>query len=130
MKGRRYPVAAAVRARELRATGWSVDRIRGLIASEFGCRPSIQTVLRWTDPAGQARRDAATRRALRARRLAQGDYSFRPAGADSPERRAAFMRALRAEGVPAPSIAKACRVVFEDDVSERDVRRGLTGAAP
>ncbi len=111
--GRRYPAAAAARARELRDAGWSIDRCRDLIAREFGSRPTFHTFKRWTDPAYQRSRDADVAR----RRRLRTDYSFRlvKGGDATVEYQAAFIRRLRSEGVAVSGIAKVCRVVFSDD---------------
>ena len=112
-RGRRYPAAAATRARELREAGWSIDRCRDLIAREFGHRPTFHTFKRWTDPEYQRARDADVAR----RRRLRTAYSFQlvKGGEATPEYQRAFIRRLRQEGATVGSIAAACRVVFADE---------------
>jgi hypothetical protein len=111
--GRRYPAAAAHRARELRDAGWSIDRCRDFIAQEYGARPTFHTFKRWTDPEYQRSRDADVAR----RRRLRTAYTFRlvKGGDATPEYQAAFVRRLRSEGATVSSIAAACRVVFADE---------------
>lgn len=108
----RYPASAIAKARHLRGAGWSLADVGRFLEEDLGSRPSRSTVMRWTNPVREekqrehGRRHAARRNAERA--------SFRFPGNRSPEYRAAFMRRLRDEGMPHESIARCCRVVFDD----------------
>ncbi len=126
MTSTRYPASCAATARRLHEAGWSLARIADLIYREHGVRPARSTVGVWVQP-----RDAAYRRRVNARfRQRRGTWSFRLQGREhTPEFRAGFARALRAEGVPVPSIVKASRVVFATAMDEREVRRAIAEEA-
>lgn len=127
-RGRRYPAAAATRARELRDAGWSIDRCRDLIAAEFGTRPTFHTFKRWTDPDYQRARDADVAR----RRRMRTAYSFRlvQGGDPSPEYIRAFAERLSREGVSSPSIARVLRVTLDVDLGRAGVETLLAGGRP
>lgn len=130
-KGRRYPATVMRRARDLRAAGWSIAAISDLIEREHGTRPACQTVLRWVDPEGSARRDERARVRLRQQRASSGTYRFRLAGrADSAEYQAAFIRALRARGASITSIAITCDLLLDGDWTRERVITVLRGGTP
>lgn len=106
----RHSTRMVVRARELRAAGWTVTQTRRLLDSEFGVMPSADSVSRWTDQAYAARRNARIRD-LNHRRLAP-TWNFRLGGTVSREYQAAFARRLIGEHVPIASVAKVMTLVF------------------
>jgi hypothetical protein len=119
---REYPVATMRRARDLREAGWFPTDIRRILGEEGHRQPSVMTIKLWTndgyqqDHAQRTRRRALERSAQAARfRLPSGSEPYR----------LAFMRELRAAGVPCPSIGKVCGVVFGDRLSGARVRRLL-----
>jgi hypothetical protein len=60
-----YSSRVIVRARALRDAGWSVQKVRDLIAQEFGRRPTEQTVRGWLDEGYASKRRRLVRTAHR-----------------------------------------------------------------
>ena len=120
----RHPAKIAARAVEHREAGWPVSQIRVLLNQEFGVKPSADSIKRWTGVTYAAK----SRERMAKRHLSdwQGRWQFRLAGPQhTPEYAGAFVRRLRAEGVPVATIARVCRVVLGGQWNERKVRQCL-----
>jgi hypothetical protein len=119
-----------VRARELRDAGWSIGRIRRLLAAEFGCSPpSPNTIWCWVEPAAGERQAATKRESQRDERAASASFVF--PGKRSPQWKLGRMRALRRAGM---SVAAICTVMwadFGDELTINEGRRAIeTGQLP
>ena len=114
------------RARKLAKAGWSYNRIRQLLAEEFGVCPARNTIAAWvSDEFADRRRETAARSKLRhpERHWTFGLQSNRP------EYRAAFIVRLGAEGVPVDEIVKVCSVVFGAGPSDDELSAALDEVA-
>lgn len=124
--GTRYPAHIALEARRLREEGWPYRTIRKLLAERHGVQPSHSTLAWWCDDEIRTRK-LAREYAIRDQQRAAAAV-FRLPG-KTPEYRRQFARALRAEGVPVPSIAKVFRVVYGPDWTRDRVVTLLTEGA-
>jgi hypothetical protein len=64
----RYPMPVIMRARQLRALGWSLEKVCDLLERESGVRPDRATVMRWCASPARAERLRKTALAGRLRR--------------------------------------------------------------
>ena len=123
----RYPASMMAEARELAEAGFYPVGIRRILQGRHGTVPSLVTIRAWVDPGYAERQNAKCRR--RNARLSAERAKFRLRG-DTPEFRAQFMRRLRDEGMPHESIARCCRVVFDDpSINWRVVKVALEATA-
>jgi hypothetical protein len=108
---------SVMRARELRDAGWTYQRIAELLSEELGRTVHRRTINIWcSDSHAENHRawDRSYRQGLRAQ-----SATFRLPGT-SDEYRANCARALHAEGVLIPSIARVFRVLFPDQPWSRE----------
>jgi hypothetical protein len=126
-RGRRYPAALAIEARSLADAGWTWWQIQQIFHKrEF--EVSKDTIRKWIDPAHAERRREQTAQANYRYNAANARFRF-GANANAEPYKAAFVDALRAQQVPATSIAKVMRVVFDEPWDLRRVRQHLDAQA-
>jgi hypothetical protein len=108
MSAPHYPARLIMRARALRAAGWTLDRIADLIADETGQRPYRSTIHRWVDPdADQRGRDASRRWQRRFRSEKGATKGGRLGAAHHTDAYQDFRAcALLAAGLPAAAVAR------------------------
>lgn len=126
MSTQEYTAPVVAQARQYAAAGFGVREIQRLLEREIGRRPTDYTIRRWLND-GQRQHENARVQAEKTRRRANG-ATFR-LSSNAPAYQHAFIRRLRAQGVPCASIAKVCTVVFDRSWSEYQVRRFLKGDA-
>lgn len=119
-----YTAATVQLARTLRNGGWTIPEIRDHVERDTGRRPTAGTIRRWVDAEFAQQRRESQRRESHRRRAEHAVFTL---PGDSPTYRAAFMRRLDEEGVPDPSIAKVCTVVFGEQFTTYDVKVALQG---
>lgn len=121
---RRYTAAVVARARVLADAGWSVQRVRRLLAKEFGTSvPSWVTVKEWVDEDYAERKRAACR-------ARQRDYAIRKRGrsplrAISPELALDRMREMYRRGVSLRAIGQVAEMWWGEELSADQVRSRL-----
>jgi hypothetical protein len=124
--GASYPTALMAEVREMHAGGWRVPEIHQRLAQR-GERPlpTRTTLYSWVNEAF-AERQRAKSRAYSATMTAQAATFRLNGGRVTSTYQAAFIRALRAEGVGWPSIAKVCGLVFGGQWSRERAQRLAT----
>jgi hypothetical protein len=118
----RYSSKVVARARELHDAGWSLGKIRILLAEELGCAPGRSTLHSWLNPASLERSRTHYRPRERARKVATAPQAPR---AVTPERALERMRLLRERGCSYKAIALVAAVWWGEIVSEDTVRYRL-----
>lgn len=117
---RRYPAAAAHRARELREAGFSLSKVGELIGREFGAQPSDSTLMAWTSDG------YAARRYKRREHLRVAAYTGRRgASHHSTVARYARLVALRDAGLGFRSVAVVLNLDYGDDFTEDQIRAAI-----
>lgn len=112
-----YSVAAMQRAKDLAASGSAPEAIPGILEREGHGHPSESTVRRWVN----GHQSQPRLRAQNARYRLPGR---------SVNDRLAFMRILRAQGVSCRAIGVVSGLVFDDPLSEWQVRQMFAGRDP
>jgi hypothetical protein len=120
-RGRRYSTRAMLRARQLKAAGWTISQITRLIEQEFGTLPSRSTLDRWLYP---ARAEQHTTRMVRRRAEARAaDSQIRwPGKQPSTARKIARIRMLLELGLSDAQVAKLMNQDFGDDWTRATIR--------
>lgn len=121
--GTRHSTDVMVRAIELRNAGWRPGEIPRILNREFGVCPSRNTIQRWLNPA-YAERERLRMKQVNADRWAS-KWSFNLLARATPDYKVAFIRRLDEEHLAATSIAKVCRVVFDEPWSNYQVLKTL-----
>lgn len=122
-----YPIKVVVRARELRAAGWSLRRVRDLVERETGRRPSLNTISYWTDSGYEQRKLARNRRRHRTFSAAGSGAGGKLGGAHhTPEFRLARMIALHHEAqLSVSAIARLMSFDYGERYSRDLVERAI-----
>jgi len=124
--GRRYPVSAMVRARELHEAGWSYRRIAELVHAETGHKPAATTVALWCYPEGKLR---SRREAQNHKNAVTRSANRTPRQQFSPEWKLARMSELRDRGLSFEAIGQVTGVWWGEPLSEAQVAKRLGGSA-
>lgn len=122
-RGRRHPIWAVTRARELSAAGWKdVDIVR-LLHQENGITVSKATVGRWVRESRAASHQAAVDRWASIKASRRTGKLGAPHA--RPESKLVRMRVLREAGLSHEAVAKVMRVDFGDELTRAQVENAL-----
>ena len=111
---RRYSAAMVVRARELRAAGWSVRQIPPLLEEQFGMRPGHTTVFGWVNEKHDARRRELARNRERKSYLLKHGVRSRRIG---PQLARARIWELHDRGLSSEDIAQVARLWWGEELT-------------
>ncbi len=111
----RHSGKVVAEARRLHAESdgaWRGAEIARQLERSHGVKPTRETIMRWIDPEYDERVRERTTQKNRERWAKR--WTFALAATATDDYRVAFVKRLRAEGVPKASIAKVCTVVFAE----------------
>lgn len=131
-RSRRYDTRIVARVQELRAAGWSYDKVQDFVEREFGVRPARDTVMKWADPVYAERRRRNGARHERNRLNARLTGRMPGWSKLTPDFRLIRARALREGlGLEFDVVAAVMSFDFDPPVTGRQVRHALdTGKWP
>ncbi len=126
MSAIRYSMRIVKRARELYEAGWKAPQISGFLLTEFGVKPSPQTIRLWCKPATEE-----VRRAERARRRREWRATHPRCVQTrlSEDWKLERMEELRDVGLAFGAIGRVAGVWWGEPLSGEQVARRIGGTA-